>query len=83
MNPGRTVFAHLMDFVSLYEFRKCVDRYEGQYKVRRFSWRRLLAFRGRSKLPTVPYPVGKPSLSPTQARTVKPSHRQTAERAHG
>ena len=37
MNAGQTIFAQLMDFVSPYEFRKCVDRYEGHYKVQRFG----------------------------------------------
>ena len=32
MNSGRTIFAQLMDFVSPYEFRVCVDRYGGEYK---------------------------------------------------
>ncbi len=43
MNAGRTIFAQLMDFVSPYEFRKCVDRYHGHYKVQRFScWDQFL-----------------------------------------
>lgn len=43
MNTGRTIFAQLMDFVSPYEFRKCVDRYQGQYKVKTFScWDQFL-----------------------------------------
>jgi hypothetical protein len=43
MNAGRTIFAQLMDFVSPYEFRKCVDRYEGHHKVQRFScWDQFL-----------------------------------------
>jgi hypothetical protein len=37
MNAGRTVFAQLMDFVPYYEFRKCVKRYQGDYKVKSFS----------------------------------------------
>jgi len=37
MNIGRTVFAQLMDFVPAYEFQKCVQRYNGNYKVIRFS----------------------------------------------
>jgi len=37
MNSGRTVFAQLMDFVPLHEFRKCVARYRGDYKVQNFS----------------------------------------------
>ena len=32
-----------MDFVSPYEFRKCVDRYQGRYKVKTFScWDQFL-----------------------------------------
>jgi transposase len=43
MNAGRTIFAQLLDFVSPYEFRKCVDRYDGEYKVQRFScWDQFL-----------------------------------------
>ncbi|HTU03484.1 MAG TPA: IS4 family transposase [Candidatus Sulfotelmatobacter sp.] len=43
MNAGRTIFAQLLDFVSPYEFRKCVDRYGGHYKVQRFScWDQFL-----------------------------------------
>jgi len=43
MNSGRTLFAQLMDFVSPYEFRKCVDRYQGHYKVQRFTcWDQFL-----------------------------------------
>jgi len=37
MNSGKTMFAQLMDFVPVYEFRKCVDRYDGNRKVIRFS----------------------------------------------
>jgi len=43
VNVGRTIFAQLMDFVSPYEFRGCVDRYGGQYKVQTFScWDQFL-----------------------------------------
>jgi hypothetical protein len=43
VNSGRTIFAQLMDFVSPYEFRVCVDRYEGHYKVQTFScWDQFL-----------------------------------------
>jgi transposase len=34
---GRTIFAQLMDFLPLSEFRACVARYQGEYKVRGFS----------------------------------------------
>ena len=37
MNSGKTVFSQLMDFLPLYEFHKCVDRYDGHYKVKSFS----------------------------------------------
>jgi len=37
MNDGRTVFTQLMEFVPFYEFRKCVDRYHGNYRSRTFS----------------------------------------------
>ncbi len=37
MNSGKTVFAQLMNFLPLYEFRKCVERYQGSYKVKSFS----------------------------------------------
>jgi transposase len=37
MYTGRTVFAQLMDFLPMHEFRKCVQRYRGNHKVRSFS----------------------------------------------
>lgn len=37
MNTGRTIFAQVMEFLPLPEFRKCVHRYRGNYKVRTFS----------------------------------------------
>jgi len=37
MNNEPTVFAQIMAFLSLHEFRKCVRRYHGDYKVRHFS----------------------------------------------
>ncbi len=37
MNPGRTVFAQLMDFLPRHEFQKCVNRYHGNFRVRSFS----------------------------------------------
>jgi len=43
MHLGRTMFAQLMDFVPLYEFRQCVERYQGNYKVKTFScWDQFL-----------------------------------------
>jgi len=37
MNTGRTIFAQLMDFLPLDDFRRCVERYAGDYKVQSFS----------------------------------------------
>ena len=37
MHSGRLIFAQLMDFLPLAEFRRCVARYQGEYKVRGFS----------------------------------------------
>jgi hypothetical protein len=39
MNSGKTIFAQLMDLAPspAYEFRKCVDRYNGNHKVISFS----------------------------------------------
>lgn len=37
MNTGKTIFSQIMEFLPLYEFRKCVARYAGDYKVKSFS----------------------------------------------
>lgn len=43
MNQGKYVFAQLMDFVSRYEFNKCVKRYDGHHRVKSFScWEQFL-----------------------------------------
>lgn len=43
MNSGKIVFSQLMDFLPSYEFRLCVDRYQGNYKVKSFScWDQFL-----------------------------------------
>ena len=43
MNPGKTIFAQLMDFLPTYEFHRCVQRYNGHHKVKRFScWDQFL-----------------------------------------
>ena len=34
MNSGKYVFAQLLQFVSKYEFEKCVNRYNGDYRTR-------------------------------------------------
>ena len=43
MNAGRTIFSQIMDFVPIYEFGKCVQRYHGNYKVQSFKcWNQFL-----------------------------------------
>jgi hypothetical protein len=43
MNRGRTMFAQVIDFLPLPEFRRCVQRYRGEYKVQSFScWDQFL-----------------------------------------
>ena len=43
MDSRQHVFAQLMDFLPTYEFHKCVDRYNGNYKVKSFScWDQFL-----------------------------------------
>ncbi len=37
MNSGRTVFSQVMDFLPMREFRRCVARYRGHYKVQSFT----------------------------------------------
>jgi len=37
MNTGKTIFSQVMEFLPIYEFRKCVQRYQGDYKVQSFS----------------------------------------------
>lgn len=37
MFAGRLVFSQLMDFLPKHEFNKCVRRYQGSYRVRKFS----------------------------------------------
>jgi len=37
MYTGKTVFSQLMDFLPLYEFRRCVKRYDGNRHVKSFS----------------------------------------------
>jgi hypothetical protein len=43
MNLGKTVFGQLIKFLPVYEFRQCVRRYRGTYKVQSFScWDQFL-----------------------------------------
>ena len=37
MNAGRTIFSQVMDFLPQPDFRRCVARYQGHYKVKKFS----------------------------------------------
>lgn len=37
MNLGKIVFSQIMEFLPIHEFRKCVKRYHGNYKVKSFS----------------------------------------------
>ena len=43
MDPGKTIFAQVMEFLPVYEFQKCVQHYNGHYKVKHFScWNQFL-----------------------------------------
>ena len=43
METGKTIFAQLMDFLPIYEFNQCVQRYHGHYKMKSFScWDQFL-----------------------------------------
>lgn len=37
MNAGKTVFAQIMEHLPRYEFDKCVKKYKGNHRVRKFS----------------------------------------------
>jgi hypothetical protein len=37
MNAGKSIFSQLTDFLPLTEFRECVERYRGDYKLKSFS----------------------------------------------
>src|SRR4029079_8773117 len=37
MNTGKSIFAQLMDFLPSKAFRRCVKRYQGDYKLKSFS----------------------------------------------
>ena len=43
MNQGKYVFAQIFDFVYKYEFDKCIDKYNGNYRVKTFKcWEQFL-----------------------------------------
>ena len=37
MHNGQIIFAQLLNFLPRYEFNKCVERYRGNYRVRKFT----------------------------------------------
>jgi transposase len=43
VNSGKTIFSQLIDFLPVQDFRLCVERYEGNYKLQSFScWDQFL-----------------------------------------
>jgi len=43
MNSGKSIFTQLMDFLPIKSFRRCVRRYDGDFKVKSFScWDQFL-----------------------------------------
>jgi hypothetical protein len=43
MNTGKYVFAQIASFIDANDFKKCVDQYDGNYKVKGYScWHQLL-----------------------------------------
>lgn len=43
MFQGKFIFSQLMELAPRYEFKKCVDKYNGEYKVKHFScWQQFL-----------------------------------------
>ena len=43
MYTGQTVFSQLVDFLPTYQFRRCVERYQGNYGIKSFScWDQFL-----------------------------------------
>lgn len=44
MNSGQNLFSQLIDHLPRHEFRQCVERYAGNYRVRSFScWDQFLS----------------------------------------
>ena len=44
MNTGKTIFAQAMDYLPMHEFHRCVERYNGSYKVQEFTcWDHFLS----------------------------------------
>jgi len=43
LNTGKYVFSQLLEFVDRYEFKKCVKKYKGDYRVRDFNcWNQFM-----------------------------------------
>ena len=43
MNTGKYVFAQVLSFIDSNDFKRCVERYKGNYKIKDFScWHQLL-----------------------------------------
>jgi hypothetical protein len=43
MNTGKAVLSQIMDFISQYDFNKCVEKYTGNYKVKSFTcWEQFI-----------------------------------------
>ena len=43
MNAGKAVLAQIMEFASRYEFNNCVDKYNGNHKVKTFTcWKQFI-----------------------------------------
>ena len=60
MNSGKTIFSQLIDFLSPYEFRQCVQRYNGNFKIKSFScWDQFLCLAFAVALPG--WPAQKPA----------------------
>jgi len=44
MNQGKYVFAQVMEFVPFYQFNRCVQRYQGHYRIKSFTcWEQFLS----------------------------------------
>ena len=37
MNQGRMIFAQIIDFASYHSFKRCVGRYNGDYKIKELN----------------------------------------------
>jgi hypothetical protein len=44
MNTGKTIFGQVMDYLPIYDFRRCVKRYQGNHKIKSFTcWDQFLS----------------------------------------